>query len=457
METFTQAEGLGSDLVGAMARDTAGDLWVATFAGLSRLHEGKITNFTTADGLSSNVITALLPRAKGTLLIGTQDHGWNLWNGQGFERVTRDRLASHVDSRHSRRWAQPSLVRHGQRHCALRLRGHCGGDGGRGLPELDRVHHRRRPDQPRDGDQQPSFGVAGAGTAACGSLRPRAWNPSDPAHFPVNLVPPPVAIERFAVDDRDQPLRGAGDAISVPAGHNHFQFDYAGLSFVAPQKVRYRFMLDGFDHNWTDAGSRRIAYYTNIPPGHYTFRVQAANNDGVWNTQGAALSFDLRPHFYQTVWFYAVLALAMGAFVLLLFRLRLLRAEREFRAVLGERNRIAREIHDTLAQGYVGISVQLGSAERTAAPQQDGRRRQAPGHDARLCARGPGGCAPVHLVAALAGCDARLRCPCRCSAWWSTPAGMGWRRSSACTALTGPCRRARSAKSCAWPRKPSIM
>jgi signal transduction histidine kinase len=79
----------------------------------------------------------------------------------------------------------------------------------------------------------------------------------------------------------------------------------------------------------------------------------------VWNTEGAALGFELRPHFYQTVWFYAALALAMGAFVLLLFRLRLLRAEREFRAVLGERNRIAREIHDTLAQGYVGISVQL--------------------------------------------------------------------------------------------------
>jgi Y_Y_Y domain/Histidine kinase/Histidine kinase-, DNA gyrase B-, and HSP90-like ATPase len=172
-------------------------------------------------------------------------------------------------------------------------------------------------------------------------------------------VPPPVAIERFAADEQDQPLHAAGDSIAVPAGHNHFHFDYAALSYVAPQKVRYRFMLEGFDHNWIEAGSRRIAYYTNIPPGHYTFRVQGANNDGVWNTQGAALGFELRPHFYQTLWFYAVLALAMGGFILLLLRLRLLRAEREFRAVLGERNRIAREIHDTLAQGYVGISVQL--------------------------------------------------------------------------------------------------
>ena len=104
------------------------------------------------------------------------------------------------------------------------------------------------------------------------------------------------------------------DPLKVQAGHNHFQFDYAGLSFTAPQKVRYRFMLEGFDHQWTEAGARRSAYYTNIPPGNYTFRVQAANNDGVWNNEGAALAFTLRPHFYQTIWFYILLAaLAAGA------------------------------------------------------------------------------------------------------------------------------------------------
>ena len=118
-------------------------------------------------------------------------------------------------------------------------------------------------------------------------------------------------------------------------------------------------MLEGFDHQWTEAGARRSAYYTNIPPGQYTFRVQAANNDGVWNDEGAALAFTLRPHFYQTIWFYILLAALAAAFILLFLRLRLLRAEREFRAVLAERNRIAREVHDTLAQGYVGVSVQL--------------------------------------------------------------------------------------------------
>jgi signal transduction histidine kinase len=118
-------------------------------------------------------------------------------------------------------------------------------------------------------------------------------------------------------------------------------------------------MLEGFDRGWTEAGTRRSAYYTAIPPGRYTFKVQAANNDGLWNTMGTALMFELQPHFYQTAWFYVLVAAGLIALVVLVQRRRLQRAEGEFRAVLGERNRIAREIHDTLAQGYVGISVQL--------------------------------------------------------------------------------------------------
>jgi signal transduction histidine kinase len=181
----------------------------------------------------------------------------------------------------------------------------------------------------------------------------------DPSHFPVNTVPPPVALERFTVDDVSQALRAANSLLRIEAGHVHFQFDFAGLSFTAPQKVRYRFMLEGLDRGWTEAGTRRSAYYTNIRPGRYTFRVQAANNDGLWNSEGATLAFELRPHFYQTLWFFALLLTVAVCIVVLLLRLRLQRAEGEFRAVLGERNRIAREIHDTLAQGYVGISVQL--------------------------------------------------------------------------------------------------
>jgi signal transduction histidine kinase/ligand-binding sensor domain-containing protein len=353
METFTQANGLANDLVGAMARDSHGDLWVATLAGLSRLQGGRIVNYTTANGLSSNVVTALLPHGNGTLLIGTQDKGLDFWDGRRFSPAAvnlRDQTNIHgiLDDHHGYLWFATG---NGIARCDTR---------GEGIGHL----------------QCTEFGTADglrSRTTATNS-HPAAWRSKDghlwfaspkglievdPAHFPVNTVPPPVAIERFAVDDAAQSPFPIASFARIPAGHVHFQFDYAGLSFVAPQKVHYRYMLEGFDRNWTDAGTRRSAYYTNIPPGSYTFRVQAANNDGVWNTGGAAIGFELRPHFYQTLWFYSLLVLAAAGTLALLLRQRLRRAQSEFSAVLDERTRIAREIHDTLAQGYVGISVQL--------------------------------------------------------------------------------------------------
>ncbi len=354
LEAFTQANGLGSDLVGAMARDAGGDLWVATLAGLSRLHAGSIANFTTADGLSSNVVTSLLARADGTLLIGTQDHGWAEWDEHGFFRAGGARsntttIHAILDDGAGRIWFATG---NGIARCELKVAP---------SPECARWVE---------------FGAADGlrSRTMASNSHPSAWRSRDghlwfaspdglvevdPAHFSLNAIAPPVALERFVVDDVDQPLRSAENWLRVASGHVHFEFDYAGLSFTAPQKVRYRYMLEGFDHDWTEAGARRSAYYTNIPPGKYTFRVQAANNDGLWSTADAALAFELRPRFYQTRWFYVLLLLAAAALVLLVLRRRLRRAESEFRAVLGERSRIAREIHDTLAQGYVGISAQL--------------------------------------------------------------------------------------------------
>ena len=204
METFTQANGLGSDLVGAMARDANGDLWVATLAGLSRLHRRqRSTNYTTADGLSSNVITALLPRTDGTLLIGTQDHGWDVWDGTNSPpRRTTDSTRRHP--RHSRRCVRASVVCDRQRHRALRL------------------HACRTADCSHWIEFGAADGLRSRETAT--NSHPSAWRSRDgrlwfatpkglvevdPAHFPVNAVPPPVALERFAVDDVDQPLHGA--------------------------------------------------------------------------------------------------------------------------------------------------------------------------------------------------------------------------------------------------------
>ncbi|HEV2214708.1 MAG TPA: two-component regulator propeller domain-containing protein [Terracidiphilus sp.] len=352
MVTYTQATGLGSDLVGAMTRDRHGDLWVATLAGLSRIEGGRIVNYTTADGLASNVITALRALDDGTLVIGTQDHGWNVWNGSKFSAPQQNRL---------RETSIHAVLADAENHLWFAT-----GDG------IARCDATKWGDCAHWVEFGPADGLRSRETAT--NSHPSAWRGEDgrlwfatpkglaevnPAHFHLNRVPTPVALESFTVDDVEQRRGDSAALLKIPAGHVHFQFDYAGLSFVAPQKVRYRYMLEGFDHHWTEAGARRSAYYTNIPPGRYTFRVQAANNDGLWNNHGAALEFELEPHFYQTIWFYLLLAVAMGGLVLLALKRRLMVAEQQFAAVLGERNRIAREIHDTLAQGYVGISVQL--------------------------------------------------------------------------------------------------
>jgi len=369
MHSYTQGDGLGSDLVGALALAGNGDLWIATLNGLTELHQGKLHNYTKADGLSSNVITALEVARDGTLWVGTQSDGLNRWDGAHFATVRDDsantgslRMPSAIhallDDGLGHLWlaSDKGLTRADERMlldcangktCVLdasHLASFTTADGLRSRETSNNSH----PTALRDHDGQLWF------------TTPRGVVSIDPHHFAPLPGPPPVAIERFAVDDVETEEPGS----RIAAGHLRFQFDYAGLSFATPQKLRYQYMLEGFDHAWTGAGTRRTAYYTNIPPGPYRFRVRAVIGDAPFSEDSAgaseaSLHFQLLPHFYQTLWF-RILLVALGVVaVLLIFRRRVLRVEREFRAVMAERNRIAREIHDTLAQGYVGISLQL--------------------------------------------------------------------------------------------------
>jgi signal transduction histidine kinase len=181
----------------------------------------------------------------------------------------------------------------------------------------------------------------------------------------VNRLPPSVILESVLADDQDVPLV---ENTRVAPGRKRFEFHYTAPSFVSPEKVRFRYILEGFDGDWTASHDRRTAYYTNLPPGRYRFRVKAANADGVWNEGGAAMSFELEPRFHQTRGFSL---LVVGLLALVgwgLHRLRLARIEARFAAVMGERNRMARELHDSLAQSLAGIALHAG-ALRAAEPE----------------------------------------------------------------------------------------
>ena len=131
-------------------------------------------------------------------------------------------------------------------------------------------------------------------------------------------------------------MKDAGTEAIVPPGHIKYGFEYAALSYVSPSKVRYRYILEGFDKQWTQAGSRRSAYYTNLPPRHYRFRVQAANEDGVWNEAGGKVAFIIKPRFYRTLWFSVLATVLLVGIIFGIYRMRVRAIRSQFDAVLAE-------------------------------------------------------------------------------------------------------------------------
>ncbi len=158
----------------------------------------------------------------------------------------------------------------------------------------------------------------------------------DPKTFKQNVYPPPVLIEQMVVD---QKLISLDRPASLSPGKERFEFHYTALSFLVPERVQFKYLLEGYDHDWVNAGTRRVAYYTNLPPGSYCFRVAACNNDGIWNEKGASFSFRLQSHFYQTFWFDGLMIILIAGAVFGLYRLRvwqLLQREKELKKSVDE-------------------------------------------------------------------------------------------------------------------------
>jgi signal transduction histidine kinase len=185
----------------------------------------------------------------------------------------------------------------------------------------------------------------------------------DPYHLPVNKLPPPVHIEQITADANTYaPTNG----MRLPPRIHYLTIDYTALSLTIPEKVRFRYKLEGADKDWREVVNDREVQYSNLPPKHYRFRVLAANNSGVWNEEGAALDFVIPPMWYQTNWFYALCAATFLALLWAAYQLRVRQLAYQFNMRLeervSERTRIARDLHDTLLQSFQALLPRLQAA-----------------------------------------------------------------------------------------------
>jgi len=317
--TFGAKYGLAGKRVWDLHIDKEGTLWAATEGGLRRIRDGRVETLTAKNGLPCNAVYWAI-----------EDEASSLWlySACGLVRITRPELEA---------WASnPKRVIH------TTLFGEADGI---------RVHALLRPFTPL---------VTKSPDGKIWFVHLDGVSVVDPRHLPFNPLPPPVHIEQITADGKKyDTARG----IRLPPRVRDLAIDYTALSLVAPEKVNFRFKLDGQDDEWREVVNQRRVEYSNLPPGNYRFRVMASNNSGVWNTVGDTLEFSITPAYYQTAWFRVS---SLAAFFLLLwalYRYRLHQIAQEFNVRLeervGERTRIAREIHDTLLQSFQGLMLRL--------------------------------------------------------------------------------------------------
>ncbi|HTR43224.1 MAG TPA: two-component regulator propeller domain-containing protein [Pseudomonadales bacterium] len=327
-----------SGAVWSVLADDDGTIWVGTFrGGLLRFRDGKFSRYGKAQGLPDNVICQILDDGYG-----------NLWLGShlGVFRVAKKDL----DDVASGKSKFLTCTAYGRSD---------------GLPSSE-CSGGFQPSACRDGDGRLWFTTA----------RGAAW--IQPEDVQPNLTPPPVVIEEVLVDGRIQTnlqTTAKGDVLNIPPGKHQVEIYYTGLSLVSPERVQFRYRLEGVNDEWVQAGTQRFAQYSFLPPGDYLFHVLACNSDGVWSDTGSSLRLHIRPHFYETWWFetlavVAVLGVMAGTIRQIAtrrLRLRMQQLERH-QAVERERARIARDIHDDLGASLNLIAVlgDLATKEKTS-------------------------------------------------------------------------------------------
>ena len=335
-ERYGAAQGLGAGQVRDLRFDATGALWAATQGGLTRIEKGKVRTLDRAGGLPCDTVHWLSGLDTETV--------W-LYADCGLLSLPRSELAAWVENPRHR--------------VAVR----------------DRLDH-------TDGVENVFFNTyytPYATTARDGRVyfaTTGGVSVLDPKNLARNRAVPRVFVERLTADGV---AHAAEPAPVLPPLTREVRLDYTATSLALPQKVRFRHRLEGYDDGWQEAEGRREAFYRDLPPGDYRFRVIAANDSGVWNEEGATLAFSIRPAFHQTRTFLALVAglLALAAWGLYRLRVRQVtgRLAARYEERIAERTRIAQELHDTLLQGFLAASMQLSAAVGAMAPDAPERSR----------------------------------------------------------------------------------
>ncbi len=363
--TLTTQDGLATDDVRTIIESRSGDIWLGGYGGLTLERNGQFTHWTERDGLPSNNIRAIYEDGDGTIWIGTYDGG----------------LGRFKDGRFTRYSEHDGLFNNGVFQILEDGRGNLWMSSNRGIYRVSKQELNAFAEGKLSSITSVAYGKTdGMLSEECnGGLWPagvrardgKLWFPTqdgvaviDPGAVPINPEPPPVLIEATLIDRAPAGIDGP---LKITPGKENLEIAYTALSFIHPEQIRFRYMLEGLDSDWVDAGNRRTAYYSHLPPATYTFRVIARNSDGVWNRTGKSLVIEVLAPFYRTWWFIALEIFTVAALIAAAVRYRLSELQREqamqkaFSQQLialqeKERQRIAAELHDSLGQRLVMIN-----------------------------------------------------------------------------------------------------
>ncbi len=380
IRTYTETDGLPDNAIYGLYADRAGALWIATGGGLSHFDGQTFTNYSEANGLTSNFVTVVLEDRHGTVWVGTYDKGLSLMKDGAIFTLTKKDGLSHdgilslheddagviwvgtyggglnrieqgiitvVTSRDGLFNDKVSqILEDDNRHLWI--------SSNKGLYTVSRDEIARfaTGEIPRitshlydraDGLLSQEF-TGGIQPAGWKSRDGRFWFPSDrgavmvdPGAMVTNTIPPPIVIK---TTEMNRPMTVVDGVYTLPAGTSRFEFQFTALTYVAPLKTRYRYILEGEDEEWIEAGSLRDAHYRNLEPNDYRFRVIAQNADGLWSESEATFSFRLEPFFYQRPIFYIFISGLLAVLILaghLLSVARMKARERELESLVEER------------------------------------------------------------------------------------------------------------------------